>query len=52
MFISERLVRKYQKTHERKFGESITAKEAERNLSNLAELIRLAKKERRNHHGN
>ena len=51
MFISDQLVRKYQKTHERKFGESITAKEAEQNLSNLAELVRLAKKERRSHHG-
>ena len=47
MFISERLVREYQKTHERKFGDSIAAKDAERELSDLAELVKTVKKTRR-----
>ena len=46
MFISERLVGEYQKTYEKKFGEKITAKQAERELSDLAELVKLAKKQR------
>ena len=38
--MKDTLVRKYQDVHRQKFGESITAEEAERNLSNLIELVR------------
>ena len=41
MRISSNLVRKYQQAHEQKFGQHLSAKEAEQNLSNLANLIRL-----------
>ena len=51
MFISPKLVRKYKQTHERKFGQSISAKEAERKLSDLAELIKLLSKERSHRYG-
>lgn len=34
------LVHKFQKMHERKFGQSITMHEAERNLLNLMSLVR------------
>ena len=47
MFISEKLVNQYQKIYEQKFGEKITAKKAEQELSNLAELIKTANKARR-----
>ena len=47
--MKESFVRTYIETHLRKFGESISAEEAERNLSNLMALVRLiAKKERKN----
>lgn len=52
MIISERLVRRYQQTYKRKFGEDISAKEAERELFDLAELIRIIVKERKSRHGN
>lgn len=51
MFTSKRLIQKYQKTHERKFGKKITEKEAERELSDLTKLIKLITKERKNRHG-
>lgn len=38
--MTETLVHKYQDVHQQKFGQSITAEEAERNLSNLIELVR------------
>ena len=40
MQISEHLVRRYQEAHKRKYGEDISAKEAEQCLSNLKDLIR------------
>lgn len=51
MFISKQLVEQYRRTHERKYGETISAKEAERNLSNLTEIIRETKKLRSKRHG-
>lgn len=41
MYISKSLIRAFQETHEQKFGQAIPADEAERNLSDLAELIKL-----------
>ena len=46
MHVSEKLVRAFQEAHERKFGQSISAEEAERDLSDLAELVRIIIKER------
>ena len=46
MRMSEKLVRAFQETYERKFGQSISAEEAERDLSDLAELVRIIIKER------
>ena len=46
MRMSEKLVRAFQETYERKFGQSISAEEAERDLSDLAELVRIIMKER------
>ena len=51
MFVSARLVAQYQQTHQRKFGEAISAKEAERNLSDLSELVRQIKASRSARHG-
>ena len=48
MTISPNLVRRYQETHKRKYGEDISAKEAEQCLSNLKDLIRTI---RSCHHG-
>lgn len=49
MIISERLIREYQRTYKRKFGEDISAKKAEQELFDLTELVRLITKERKNH---
>ncbi|MBR3414771.1 hypothetical protein IKG73_01995 [Candidatus Saccharibacteria bacterium] len=51
MLLSEKLVREYQGEHKRKFGEDISPKEAERELLELKELMRLIVKERRKRHG-
>lgn len=45
--VSEKLVRAFQETYERKFGESISAEKARRDLSDLAELIKIIVNERR-----
>ena len=37
--------------YEHKFGKNISVKDAERELFDLAKLIRLIAKERKNHHG-
>ena len=52
MIISKRLVKKYQEEHRRKFGSDISAKDAERELINLKELVRLITRERKQRHGN
>ena len=46
MRISEKLVRAFQEAHECKFSQNISAEEAERDLSDLAELVRIIIKER------
>jgi len=47
MQISKRLVRAFQETYERKFGESISAEKTRQDLSDLAELVKIITKERR-----
>ena len=49
MYISKKLINTYQRTHEHKFGKTISEKEAERELSDLTKLIKLIKQERGNH---
>lgn len=51
MFVSERLVQRYQRTHQRKHNEAITAKKAEQNLSSLSELVRTINQNRKTRHG-
>ena len=51
MFLSKRLVKLYQQTHQRKYGEEISAKEAEQNLSDLSELVRVINQNRRIRNG-
>ena len=51
MQIHENLVRRYQETHERKFGQSISAEEAEQNLLNLMALVRLMSRKEVNYYG-
>ena len=51
MILSEKLIREYQKEHERKFGEAIPSKEAERELLKLAGLVRLITKTRKARNG-
>lgn len=50
MYIPKELVSALQGTYERKFGKRISAKEAEQNLSDLAELIKLISRERRDNY--
>ena len=52
MIIAKHLINKYQQVYKCKFGKDISAKEAERELFDLKELIRLIVKERKNRHGN
>lgn len=52
MVLSENLVHEYQKMHKRKFGKEISTKVAERELFDLAGLVRLIIKERKKHHDN
>ena len=47
MAISKNLVQNYQDEYRRKFGESISSKEAEKELFDLSTLIRFIRKERR-----
>lgn len=51
MQISLRLVKAYQDLYEQRFCQSITANEAERQLSNLAELIRSMVEGKKNNYG-
>lgn len=51
MTISPNLVRRFQETHKRKFGEYISEKEAEQTLINLKELVRAIAKEKKAHDG-
>lgn len=51
MILSKRLVREYQKQHKYKYGEDISPKEAEREILDLKELVRLIAKVRRGRHG-
>lgn len=51
MRISPDLVRRYQETHKRKYNEDIPAKEAEKNLGDLKDLIRLVIQKRSKRHG-
>lgn len=50
MVLSKNLIHEYQETYKRKFGEEISSKEAERELFDLKELVRLITKERRKRH--
>ena len=50
MVLSKNLIHEYQETYKRKFGEGISSKEAERELFDLKELVRLITKERRKLH--
>lgn len=52
MALSKRLVQEYQKEYKRKFGGDISLKDAERQLLNLKDLVRLIVKVRRQHNGN
>ena len=40
MHLSKKLTEEFRETHRQKFGVGITEKEAERDLSNLADLVR------------
>lgn len=51
MIFSGNLVQEYQKEYQRKFGEDISPKDAEREMLDLKELVRLILRERRQHHG-
>ena len=51
MTLSSKLVREYQNQYRRKFGKDITAKEAEREIFNLKDLVKLMTKVRRQSHG-
>ena len=46
MVLSKNLIHEYQETYKRKFGEEISNKEAERELFDLKELVRLITKGR------
>ena len=52
MILSDKLVREYQKEHKRKFGKDISAKDAERELLDLKDFVRLIVKIRRQRRGN
>ena len=41
MFISEKLVRRFQQLYSQKFQEEISAEQAEQDLIGLAELVRI-----------
>ncbi len=45
MQIPEKFVCSYQKIYERKYDEKLSAKDAERDLSDLAELLKLIRKD-------
>lgn len=47
MQVSEKLVRAFQETYERKFGENISAEKARQDLSDLAELVKIIMQKRK-----
>ena len=51
MVLSKKLVQEYQKECKRKFGEDISLKDAERELLDLKDLVRLINKVRRQRNG-
>lgn len=51
MVLSKNLIQRYQRLHKIKFGKEISPKEAEREMLDLKDLVRLITKERRNHYG-
>lgn len=51
MTLSKNLVRRYQNAYKRKFNEDISEKEAEKELFDIATLIKFIVKERRRNHG-
>ena len=52
MVLSNKLVQEYQKEYKRKFGGDISTKDAEREILNLKDLVRLIVKVRRQKNGN
>ena len=51
MILSQRLIREYQKKYKSKYGKDISCKDAERELLDLKDLVRLIVKTRRNQYG-
>ncbi len=51
MLLSKRLIQEYQNEYKHKFGEDISLKDAERELLDLKDLVRLINKVRRQHNG-
>ncbi len=51
MILSKNLVQEYRKKYKTKFGKDISPKDAERELLNLKDLVRLIAKERKQRHG-
>ena len=51
MLLSKYLVQEYQKEYRRKFGKEISIKEAEKEIFDLKELVRLIAKGRKVRHG-
>ena len=51
MFISAKLIARYQQTYQRKYGQTVTTKEAEQHLSDLSTLLRQIKASRSARHG-
>ena len=51
MLLSKRLVQEYQNEYKRKFRKDISPKDAEKELLELKDLVRLILKERKNRHG-
>lgn len=49
MIPPKKLVHEYQKLHKLKFGKDISPKDAEKEIFDLRELIRLVAEERKNH---
>lgn len=52
MNISKQLVRKYQRAYEQKHSQCLPDKQAELELANLAELVKLMVDERTDNYGN
>lgn len=51
MVLSNRLIRQYQNEYQRKFGKDISPKDAEKEIFDLKELVRLIAKGRKARHG-